>query len=75
MFPLSPVNVRMQVPVPMSHSFTVPSYEPVSTFVPSGLNATELTQLVCPANVWISVPVAAFHSVAVQPEDRKCTQS
>ena len=48
-----------------SHSRTVPSPLPLANMLPSGLNATLLTQDVCPVSVSIDCPVTASHSRTV----------
>ena len=51
-----------------SHSFSVLSSLPDSTRVPSGENATEVTQSECPSKVRTRAPVAASHSFSVLSE-------
>ena len=51
--------------MPASHSLSVLSQLPESTRVPSGENATEVTDPEWPSKVRISWPVAASHSLSV----------
>ena len=46
-------------------SFIVESQDPLAKRVPLGLNATELTESLCPRNVAISVFVSSFQSFIV----------
>eukprot|EP00290_Baffinella_frigidus_P038780 CAMPEP_0180314888 /NCGR_PEP_ID=MMETSP0988-20121125/32322_1 /TAXON_ID=697907 /ORGANISM="non described non described, Strain CCMP2293" /LENGTH=115 /DNA_ID=CAMNT_0022299663 /DNA_START=84 /DNA_END=428 /DNA_ORIENTATION=- len=47
-----------------SHIFTSVSFDPVTTRVPSGENATERTHFAWPVNVHTSAPVAVSHILA-----------
>src|SRR5207245_7237581 len=49
-----------------SHSRTVRSLPPEARRLPSGLQATDHTQSVCPASVLVSLPVATSHSLIVR---------
>ena len=53
--------VFLWVPVATSHRRMVSSSLPLAIMRPSGLNATLLTELVCPMRVCLSVPVATSH--------------
>ena len=53
------------MPVSASHTFTVLSQLPLTMRLPSGLNATLLTRLVCPLRVSVSVPLSASHTFTV----------
>ena len=44
------------------HNLTVPSKLPLTNRLPSGLNATDHTQPVCPSRVATSSPVATLHN-------------
>ncbi len=58
----------------MSHRRAVLSDDPVSTRMPSGLKATELTEPSCPLKARISLPVAASHRRAVSSNDPVSTR-
>ena len=53
------------MPLAASHSFAVLSQLPVTTVVPSGLNAAAFTVPLCPLSVARHAPLAASHSFAV----------
>jgi hypothetical protein len=49
-------------PVCASHTFTRPSPLPEAMRLPSGLNATLVTEPMCPLRVRVSCPVCASHT-------------
>ena len=52
------------------HTRIVLSYEPETMYWPSGENATELTELVCPVKGPAAVsPVMAFHTQIVRSKE------
>ena len=57
--------MRSSRPAAASHTFTVWSRLAEASRAPSGLNATTLTELVCPFRVWSSRPEAVSHSFTV----------
>ena len=59
------MNWRNSTPLTASHNRAVTSSLPVSTVRPSGENATDDTDPVCPVNWRSSRPLAASHSRAV----------
>ena len=46
-----PCRVRRHCPLLISHTFTTPVKSPLASSVPSGLHATDQTQLLCPSKV------------------------
>ena len=63
------MSVAISVLVSTFHSLIVLSDDPLARIVPFVLNATELTQLLCPLSVAISVLVSTFHSLIVLSDD------
>ena len=53
------------MPLSASHTFTVLSSLPLTMRLPSGLNATLLTQPVCPLRVRVSLPLSASQTFTV----------
>ena len=61
-----PASIELfMVPVLASHIFIVLSAEPVAILLPSGLNATAFTDLVCPLNVNKEPPETPSHIFAL----------
>ena len=63
------MSVAISVLVSTFHSLIAQSYDPLARIVPSVLNATEFTVLLCPLSVAISVLVFTFHSLIAQSYD------
>ena len=57
------------MPVSTFHRRIVSSVDPEANSLPSGENATDQTQPVCPLNTCISVPVSTFHRRIVLSRD------
>ena len=63
------MSVAISVLVSTFHSLIVLSSDPLASIVPFVLNATDITQSLCPLSVAISVLVFTFHSLIVPSYD------
>mmetsp|Transcript_1202 Transcript_1202/g.2492 ORF Transcript_1202/g.2492 Transcript_1202/m.2492 type:complete len:250 (-) Transcript_1202:1010-1759(-) len=56
-----PWTVRVQAPLRGSQARSVPSSDPVTTVLPSGVKVPQFTEPPCPVNTCMHAPVEAFH--------------